>query len=183
MAGPDGLETRRPRIGFSGRWTHQDQRRMGLLYWTGGPIGHCKLRVVYKMRDRNTTRSFYPHPHRAARGMDARHYGFEVQIDNHPEEGKERRMNITRRGTLYSLRSRWPDRAAGAGMEHDGDHHRWAAYRGVRKRNKVTDIHEGDAVPAMKFTFEPQRGPRPDKDGSDYRTTATMTSCFSRKWR
>jgi hypothetical protein len=28
---------------------------------------------------------------------------------------------------------------------------------------KVTDYHEGDAVPAMKFTFEPQRGPRPDK--------------------
>jgi hypothetical protein len=26
---------------------------------------------------------------------------------------------------------------------------------------KVTDFKEGDPVPAMKFTFEPQRGPRP----------------------
>ncbi|HYK40672.1 MAG TPA: DUF1080 domain-containing protein, partial [Candidatus Eremiobacteraceae bacterium] len=26
---------------------------MGLTYWTGGKIGHCTLRVVYKMRDMN----------------------------------------------------------------------------------------------------------------------------------
>ena len=26
---------------------------------------------------------------------------------------------------------------------------------------KVTDFHEGDKVPAMKFSFEPLRGPRP----------------------
>jgi hypothetical protein len=26
---------------------------MGLLYWTGGQLGHCRIRVVYKMRDMN----------------------------------------------------------------------------------------------------------------------------------
>ena len=26
---------------------------MGLLYWTGGKVGHCRVRVVYKMRDFN----------------------------------------------------------------------------------------------------------------------------------
>src|SRR5438445_9495716 len=28
---------------------------MGLLYWTGGKLGDCAIRVVYKMRDHNTT--------------------------------------------------------------------------------------------------------------------------------
>src|ERR1035437_1881324 len=26
---------------------------MGLLYWTGGKLGNCRIRVVYKMRDHN----------------------------------------------------------------------------------------------------------------------------------
>jgi hypothetical protein len=26
---------------------------MGLLYWAGGPVGDCILRVVYRMRDKN----------------------------------------------------------------------------------------------------------------------------------
>ena len=26
---------------------------MGLLYWTGGKVGNCVIRVVYRMRDKN----------------------------------------------------------------------------------------------------------------------------------
>src|SRR5581483_6307079 len=26
---------------------------MGLLYWTGGKVGNCVIRVVYRMRDHN----------------------------------------------------------------------------------------------------------------------------------
>src|SRR5579859_2946741 len=32
---------------------------MGLLYWTGGKVGHCKLRVVFKMRDFNDNSGVY----------------------------------------------------------------------------------------------------------------------------
>src|SRR6476620_282687 len=32
---------------------------MGLLYWTGGTIGNCVLRVVYRMRDQNDNSGIY----------------------------------------------------------------------------------------------------------------------------
>ena len=47
------LEARRP-----GRKPSQDgliktHGGMGLLYWAGGQIGNCMIRVVFKMRDEN----------------------------------------------------------------------------------------------------------------------------------
>ena len=32
---------------------------MGLLYWTGGTLGDCVIRVVYKMRDQNDNSGVY----------------------------------------------------------------------------------------------------------------------------
>src|SRR5258707_4222 len=32
---------------------------MGLLYWTGGKLGKCRIRVVYKMRDFNDNSGFF----------------------------------------------------------------------------------------------------------------------------
>ena len=32
----------------------ETQGGMGLLYWTGGKVGDCVIRVVYKIRDHNS---------------------------------------------------------------------------------------------------------------------------------
>ncbi|MGC2560783.1 MAG: DUF1080 domain-containing protein, partial [Terriglobales bacterium] len=59
---------------------------MGLLYWTGGKIGDCIIHVVYKMRDENDNSGvFIRIPLEPREEWMPVHYGFEVQIDNHPE--------------------------------------------------------------------------------------------------
>ena len=35
---------------------------MGLLYWTGGKLGNCVIRVVFKMRDHNDNSGVYRTP-------------------------------------------------------------------------------------------------------------------------
>jgi len=136
---------------------------MGLLYWTGGKIGHCKLRVVFKMRDFNDNSGvFIRIPIEPREEWMPVHYGYEVQIDNHPETSGEDEYHIT--GTLYSL-TKPLAKPTKPGPEWntmiitiDGTHT-------VVEINgeKVTDFHEGDPVPAKKFDFEPQRGPRPEE--------------------
>jgi Domain of Unknown Function (DUF1080) len=136
---------------------------MGLLYWTGGMIGHCKLRVVFKMRDFNDNSGVYIRiPIEPREAWMPVHYGYEVQIDNHPETSGEDEYHMT--GTLYSL-TKPLSKPAKPGPEWntmvitmDGPHT-------IVEVNdvKVTDYHEGDAVPPRKFDFEPQVGPRPDE--------------------
>jgi len=59
---------------------------MGLLYWTGGKLGNCVIRVVYKMRDTNDNSGvFIRIPMRPNDAWGPVHRGYEVQIDNHPE--------------------------------------------------------------------------------------------------
>jgi 3-keto-disaccharide hydrolase len=136
---------------------------MGLLYWTGGKIGHCKLRVVFKMRDFNDNSGVYIRiPVEPREAWMPVHYGYEVQIDNHPETSGEDEYHMT--GTLYSL-TKPLAKPAKPGPEWntmvitvDGPH-TIVEVNGV----KVTDYHEGDAVPPRKFDFEPQVGPRPDE--------------------
>src|SRR2546428_12163278 len=56
---------------------------MGLLYWTGGKLGDCTIRVVFKMRDHNDNSGVFiriPIEPREE-GMPV-HYRYEVQIDN-----------------------------------------------------------------------------------------------------
>lgn len=136
---------------------------MGLLYWTGGKIGHCRLRVVYKMSHFNDNSGVYIRiPIEPREAWMPVHYGYEVQIDNHPEESGEDEYHVT--GTLYSL-TKPLAKPGKPGPEWntmlitiDGPH-TVVELNGV----KVTDYHEGDPVPPMKFDFEPQRGPRPDE--------------------
>src|SRR5580700_7889508 len=136
---------------------------MGLLYWTGGKIGHCKLRVVFKMRDENDNSGVYIRiPIEPREAWMPVHYGYEVQIDNHPETSQEDDYHIT--GTLYSMTK--PLAHAGKpGPEWntmeitlDGPH-----TTDVLNGVKVTEFTEGDPVPAKKFPFEPERGPRPQE--------------------
>src|ERR1700676_2050298 len=59
---------------------------MGLLYWTGGKVSNCVIRVVYKMRDNNDNSGvFIRIPIEPREEWMPVHYGYEVQIDNHPE--------------------------------------------------------------------------------------------------
>jgi Domain of Unknown Function (DUF1080) len=133
---------------------------MGLLYWTGGKLGDCTLRVVYKMRDQNDNSGvFIRIPIAPREEWMPVHYGYEVQIDNvAPGEDEH---HIT--GTLYSLTEPLA-RPGKPGpewntMEITLDGPRTSVLvNGV----KVTDYTEGDSVPPRKFSFEPQRGPRPN---------------------
>src|SRR5882724_10557629 len=63
---------------------------MGLLYWTGGKVGNCMIRVVFKMRDTNDNSGvFIRIPIEPREEWMPVHYGYEVQIDNHPETSNE----------------------------------------------------------------------------------------------
>ena len=134
---------------------------MGLLYWTGGKVGDCVIRVVYRMRDHNSNSGvFIRVPIEPREEWMPVHYGYEVQIDNEPEKSNEDDHHVT--GTLYSLST--PLAKPGKPgpewntMEITLDGPRTIVFlNGV----KVTDFKEGDPVPERKFDFEPQRGSRP----------------------
>ncbi len=135
---------------------------MGLLYWTGGRIGNCQIHVVFRMRDENDNSGvFIRIPIEPREEWMPVHYGYEVQIDNHPELSGEDEFHST--GMLYSLTKplakAWKPGPEWNTMDITLDGPRTiVALNGV----KVTDYKEGDPVPAKKFDFEPQRGPRPD---------------------
>jgi Domain of Unknown Function (DUF1080) len=136
---------------------------MGLLYWSGGKLGNCVIRVTYRMRDNNDNSGvFIRIPIEAREPWMPVHYGYEVQIDNHPETSNEDEYHVT--GTLYSL-TKPLAKPGKPGPEWntmeitlDGPH-TVVVLNGV----KVTDYTEGDPVPPKKFDFEPQRGRRPDE--------------------
>ena len=135
---------------------------MGLLYWTNGKFENCTVRVVYKMEKENSNSGILIRiPVEPREAWMPVHYGYEVQIDNHPETSDEDDTHIT--GTLYSLTKplakpgkpgpQWNT------MDITLDGPRTIVYvNGV----KVTDYKEGDPVPPRKFDFEPFRGPRPN---------------------
>jgi len=135
---------------------------MGLLYWTEGRLGHCVIRVVFRMRDKNDNSGvFIRIPVEPREEWMPVHYGYEVQIDNEPEKSKEGDHHVT--GALYSV-SKGLARPGKPGPEWntmeitlDGPH-TVVTLNGV----KVTDYTEGQPVPPRKFSYEPQRGPRPD---------------------
>ena len=120
---------------------------MGLLYWTGGKLGNCLIRVVYKMRDHNDNSGvFIRIPLEPREPWMPVHYGYEVQIDNEPEKVNEDEYHAT--GTLYSLIKPLA-RPGKAGPEWntmvitlDGPH-TIVMVNGV----KVTDYTNGQVVP------------------------------------
>jgi hypothetical protein len=88
-------------------------------------------------------------------------YGFEVQIDNHPEDSDEDEYHST--GMLYSLTKplakAWKPGPEWNTMDITLDGPRTIV---VLNGVKITDYKDGDPVPEKKYDFEPQRGPRPD---------------------
>ncbi|MGH9914217.1 MAG: 3-keto-disaccharide hydrolase, partial [Pyrinomonadaceae bacterium] len=131
---------------------------MGLLYWTGGTLGDCTIRVVFKMRDHNDNSGVYIRiPIEPREVWMPVHYGYEVQIDNEPEKSNEDDHHVT--GALYSI-TRALMRAGKPGPEWntmeitlDGPH-----TTVVLNNGKVTKYTEGEPVPPKKFDFEPERG-------------------------
>ncbi|HXU19304.1 MAG TPA: DUF1080 domain-containing protein [Verrucomicrobiae bacterium] len=134
---------------------------MGLLYWKGGKIGNCMLRVVFKMRDHNDNSGVFVRiPVEPREAWMPVNYGYEVQIDNEPEKGGENEYHVT--GTLYSL-TKPLARPGKPGPEWNTMDITLDGPRTIVFVNgvKVTDYTEGQPVPPKKFSFEPERGPRP----------------------
>jgi len=133
---------------------------MGLLYWTGGKLGDCTIRVVFKMRDHNDNSGvFIRIPIEPREEWMPVHYGYEVQIDN--EAAGEDEYHIT--GMLYSL-TKPLARTGKPGPEWNTMEITLDGPRTIVVLNgtKVSEYTEGDAVPERKFNFEPQRGTRPN---------------------
>jgi hypothetical protein len=136
---------------------------MGLLYWNGGKVGNCIIRIVFHMRDENDNSGIFIRiPVEPREEWMPVHYGYEVQIDNHPELSNEDEYHST--GMLYSLTKplaiAWKPGPEYNTMEITIDGPRTIV---VLNGVKVTDFKEGDPVPERKFDFEPHRGPRPDE--------------------
>jgi hypothetical protein len=135
---------------------------MGLLYNTRGKFENCTIRVVYKMQKFNSNSGvFIRIPIEPKEPWMPVYYGYEVQIDNHPETSNEDEYHIT--GTLYSL-TKPLAKPGKPGPEWntmeitlDGPH--TIVYV---NGEKVTDYTEGDPVPDRKFDFEPYHGLRPN---------------------
>ena len=70
---------------------------MGLLYWTGGKVGDCVIRVVYRMRDENSNAGvFIRVPLEPREEWMPVYYGYEVQIADGGDP-------FHRTGSIYSL--------------------------------------------------------------------------------
>ncbi len=135
---------------------------MGLLYFANQEFGDCTIKVVYKMQKFNSNSGvFIRIPIAPEEEWMPVFYGYEVQIDNHPETSDEDDYHIT--GTLYSLTK--PLAKPGKPgpewntMEITLDGARTLVYV---NGEKVTDFTEGDTVPERKFDFEPYHGRRPN---------------------
>lgn len=135
---------------------------MGLLYWKGSKFGNCTIRVVWRMRDENSNAGFFIRiPIEPKEEWMPVFYGYEVQIDNHPELSGEDEYHST--GMLYAftkpLATAWKPGPQWNTFEItlDGDR-TIVVLNGV----KVTDYTEGDPVPPRKFDFEPYPGRRPE---------------------
>lgn len=135
---------------------------MGLLYWAGGKVGNCAIRIVFRMRDENDNSGvFIRIPIEPREEWMPVHYGYEVQIDNKPELSDEDEYHYT--GTLYSL-TKPLVKAGKPGPEWNTFEIILDGPRTIVHVNgeKVTDYTEGQPVPERRFDFEPLRGPRPD---------------------
>lgn len=134
----------------------------GLLYWTGGKLGDCVLRVVFRMQHENDNSGVYiriPVEPREESMPD--NYGYEINIDNHPERWGEDDYHVT--GAIYSftkaLAQPWKPGPQWNTMDItlDGPH-TIVVLNGV----KVTDYTEGDPARERKPGESPY-GRRPDQ--------------------
>jgi hypothetical protein len=138
---------------------------MGLLYWTGEKFGNCVIRVVFRMRDENSNSGvFIRIPTEPTEdNMMPVNTGYEVQIDNKPELANPPEDDYHYTGMLYSL-TKPLAKTGKPGPEWNTMEITLDGLKTIVFLNgvKVTEYKEGDPVPAKKFDFEPNRGPRPE---------------------
>lgn len=135
---------------------------LGLLYYTNEKFGNCTIRVVYRMQKENSNAGvFIRIPIEPYEEWMPVYYGYEVQIDNHPETSNEDEYHVT--GTLYSL-TKPLAKPGKPGPQWNTMDITLDGPRTIVSVNgvKVTDYREGDPVPPRKFSFEPYHGPRPE---------------------
>jgi len=135
---------------------------MGLLYWTKEKFSNCTFRVVWRMQKENSNSGIFIRiPIEPREEWMPVFYGYEVQIDNHPETSGEDDYHYT--GTLYSL-TKPLSHPGKPGPEWNTTEITLDGPRTLVYVNgqKVTDYKEGDPVPERKFDFEPFRGIRPN---------------------
>jgi hypothetical protein len=134
------------------------QGGMGLLYWADHPFGDCEIKVVYRMEHENDNSGIFMRiPSEPTEPWMPVNRGYEVQIDNGEDD-----YHVT--GTLYSLTKP----LAKPGKPGPEWNTMLIRIEGTRTQVfvndvKVTDYTEGQPVPPKKLSFEPDRGPRPDK--------------------
>ena len=135
---------------------------MGLLYWTGGAVGDCVLRVVYRMRDENDNSGVFVRiPIEPREEWMPVYYGYEVQID-------EKDDDYHRTGDLYSF-NKAEEKPGKPGPAWNVMEITLRGNRTTVKLNgiEVTDWTDNAAAqasaPARVHTYEPQRGVRPDR--------------------
>src|SRR5882724_11598383 len=136
---------------------------VGLLYWTGGPVSNCIIRVVYRTTgDYDRSGIFVRIPIEPRDVEMPTDYGYQVHIDNHPETSYEDEYHAT--GTLYSF-TRPLARPLKTAPEWNIMEITLDGGRTIVMLNgvKVTDYLEGDPVPERKLDWEPRRGRRPDE--------------------
>ncbi len=136
---------------------------MGLLYKTGQTFGDCSIRVVYRMKDSNDNSGIFVRiPIEPREAWMPVFYGYEVQIDNHPETSNEDDYHVS--GTLYSI-SKPLSKPGKPGPEWNTMEITLDGPRTLVKLNgsPVTDYTEGQPAPERKFDFEPFRGIRPNR--------------------
>lgn len=136
---------------------------MGLLYWTGGKLGDCTIRVVFKMRDHDDNSGvFIRIPIEPREEWMPVNYGYEIQILNEPEKQGADEYHST--GMIYSM-TKPLARVGKPGPEWNTMEITLDGPRTIVNLNgvKITDYTEGDAVPERKKSYEPQRGTRPNE--------------------
>jgi hypothetical protein len=141
----------------------KSQGGMGLLVSQVGPIADCEIKVVYRMEHENDNSGvFIRMPQEPTDPWMGVNQGYEVQIDNQPEQGGQDEYHAT--GTLYSF-TKPLARPGKPGPQWNTMVIRIEGLRTQVYVNdvKVTDFTEGDPVPPKKGQYEPNRGQRPEK--------------------
>ena len=135
---------------------------MGLLYWKAGKLGDCIIHIEWRMQKENSNSGvFIRIPVEPKEAWMPVYYGYEIQIDNHPETSGEDEYHST--GMIYAMTKplaiAWKPGPEWNTFDITLNGPRTVVFlNGV----KVTDHMEGDSIPARKFDFEPYPGHRSD---------------------
>ena len=129
---------------------------MGLLWYTRERLGSVTIRVVYRNPGGLNSGVFIRIPEKPTEPWMPVYRGYEVQIDDEADTDDFHCTGVLESLTKALAKPAHPEQWNTMEITLDGDH-TVVTVNGVL----VTDYHEGQAVPAKKERWEPDRGPRP----------------------